>query len=41
MSVLHLRDMNEFGEAAPFLRKTELELLAAQTLAFDGTENVH
>ncbi|KAM6981317.1 myosin, heavy chain 7B, cardiac muscle, beta a [Aplochiton taeniatus] len=29
-------DMQEFGEAGPFLRKTDLELLAAQTLAFDG-----
>lgn len=29
-------DMKEFGEAGPFLRKSELELLAAQTLAFDG-----
>uniref|UniRef100_A0A671PFZ9 Myosin-7-like n=1 Tax=Sinocyclocheilus anshuiensis TaxID=1608454 RepID=A0A671PFZ9_9TELE len=28
--------MKEFGEAAPFLRKTDLELLAAQTVAFDG-----
>uniref|UniRef100_A0A671PGW0 Myosin-7-like n=1 Tax=Sinocyclocheilus anshuiensis TaxID=1608454 RepID=A0A671PGW0_9TELE len=31
-----LLDMKEFGEAAPFLRKTDLELLAAQTVAFDG-----
>ncbi|XP_071773558.2 myosin, heavy chain 7B, cardiac muscle, beta a [Centroberyx gerrardi] len=29
-------DTQEFGEAAPFLRKTDLELLAAQTVAFDG-----
>ncbi|KAM4613582.1 myosin, heavy chain 7B, cardiac muscle, beta a [Polymixia lowei] len=29
-------DMKEFGEAGPFLRKTDLELLAAQTIAFDG-----
>ncbi|NP_001311408.1 myosin, heavy chain 7B, cardiac muscle, beta a isoform X3 [Danio rerio] len=29
-------DMKEFGEAAPFLRKSDLELLAAQTVAFDG-----
>uniref|UniRef100_A0A672ZJ00 Myosin-7B n=1 Tax=Sphaeramia orbicularis TaxID=375764 RepID=A0A672ZJ00_9TELE len=29
-------DMKEFGEAGPFLRKSELELLAAQTIAFDG-----
>uniref|UniRef100_A0A8C1XNV7 Myosin, heavy chain 7B, cardiac muscle, beta a n=1 Tax=Cyprinus carpio TaxID=7962 RepID=A0A8C1XNV7_CYPCA len=31
-----LLDMKEFGEAAPFLRKSDLELLAAQTVAFDG-----
>ncbi|XP_035236692.1 myosin-7-like [Anguilla anguilla] len=36
----HFRDLKEFGEAAPFLRKTELELLAAQTLAFDGKKRV-
>ncbi|KAG7472422.1 hypothetical protein MATL_G00108540 [Megalops atlanticus] len=35
-----LTDMKEFGEAAPYLRKTELELLAAQTLAFDGKKRV-
>lgn len=29
-------DVKEFGEAAPFLRKSDLELLAAQTVAFDG-----
>ncbi|KAL0978602.1 hypothetical protein UPYG_G00172780 [Umbra pygmaea] len=29
-------DANEFREAGPFLRKTDLELLAAQTIAFDG-----
>ncbi|XP_075997481.1 myosin, heavy chain 7B, cardiac muscle, beta a [Genypterus blacodes] len=29
-------DTSEFGEAAPFLRKTDMELLAAQTIAFDG-----
>uniref|UniRef100_A0A667XW88 Myosin-7B n=1 Tax=Myripristis murdjan TaxID=586833 RepID=A0A667XW88_9TELE len=29
-------DTKEFGEAAPFLRKTDLELLAAQTVSFDG-----
>nr|CBN81020.1 Myosin-7B (Myosin heavy chain 7B, cardiac muscle beta isoform) [Dicentrarchus labrax] len=29
-------DTKEFGEAAPFLRKSELELLAAHTVAFDG-----
>lgn len=32
-----LLDMTEFGEAAAFLRKSNLELLAAQTVAFDGT----
>ncbi|XP_050978503.1 myosin, heavy chain 7B, cardiac muscle, beta a isoform X2 [Labeo rohita] len=31
-----LLDMKEFGEAAPFLRKSDLEILAAQTVAFDG-----
>uniref|UniRef100_A0A4W4FDA0 Myosin, heavy chain 7B, cardiac muscle, beta a n=1 Tax=Electrophorus electricus TaxID=8005 RepID=A0A4W4FDA0_ELEEL len=29
-------DMKDFGEAAPYLRKSDLELLAAQTVAFDG-----
>ncbi|KAI3370408.1 hypothetical protein L3Q82_025175 [Scortum barcoo] len=29
-------DMKEFGEAAPFLRKSDLELLATHTVAFDG-----
>ncbi|XP_061689764.1 myosin, heavy chain 7B, cardiac muscle, beta a [Syngnathoides biaculeatus] len=29
-------DMKEFGEAAPFLRKSDLEQLTAQTIAFDG-----
>lgn len=29
-------DMKDFGEAAPFLRKTDLELMAVQTVAFDG-----
>ncbi|CAL8339629.1 unnamed protein product [Lota lota] len=29
-------DTNEFGEAGPFLRKTDLELMAAQSIAFDG-----
>lgn len=29
-------DMSEFGEAAPFLRKSEKELMMAQTVAFDG-----
>lgn len=28
--------MKEFGEAAPFLRKSELELLTAHTVPFDG-----
>ncbi|KAI1890238.1 hypothetical protein AGOR_G00151660 [Albula goreensis] len=31
-----LLDMKEFGEAATFLRKSDLEILAAQTVAFDG-----
>lgn len=29
-------DTKEFGEAAPFLRKSDLELLALQTMPFDG-----
>uniref|UniRef100_A0A8C5AL14 Myosin, heavy chain 7B, cardiac muscle, beta a n=1 Tax=Gadus morhua TaxID=8049 RepID=A0A8C5AL14_GADMO len=29
-------DTNMFGEAGPFLRKTDLELMAAQGIAFDG-----
>lgn len=29
-------DMKDFGEAAAFLRKSELELLTAQTVPFDG-----
>uniref|UniRef100_A0A3Q3FVJ3 Myosin, heavy chain 7B, cardiac muscle, beta a n=1 Tax=Labrus bergylta TaxID=56723 RepID=A0A3Q3FVJ3_9LABR len=29
-------DVRLFGEAAPFLRKSEMELLAAHTVAFDG-----
>uniref|UniRef100_A0AAQ5ZVF7 Myosin-7B n=1 Tax=Amphiprion ocellaris TaxID=80972 RepID=A0AAQ5ZVF7_AMPOC len=33
-------DMKEFGEAAPFLRKSDLELMAAQTIAFDGKKRV-
>uniref|UniRef100_A0AAY4EDG9 Uncharacterized protein n=1 Tax=Denticeps clupeoides TaxID=299321 RepID=A0AAY4EDG9_9TELE len=33
-------EMKEFGEAAPFLRKTNLEQLAAQAHAFDGTKRV-
>lgn len=32
-------DTKEFGEAAPFLRKSDLELLAAHTVAFDGRPN--
>ncbi|RXN19889.1 myosin-7-like isoform X1 [Labeo rohita] len=37
-----LLDMKEFGEAAPFLRKSDLEILAAQTVAFDDkpTKNI-
>ncbi|XP_064160618.1 myosin-7B-like isoform X1 [Anguilla rostrata] len=31
-----LLDMMEFGEATSFLRKTDMELLAVQTVAFDG-----
>ncbi|XP_051957261.1 myosin, heavy chain 7B, cardiac muscle, beta a isoform X3 [Xyrauchen texanus] len=31
-----LLDMEEFGEAAPFLRKSDQGLMAAQTVAFDG-----
>lgn len=34
-------DTREFGDAAPFLRKSELELLTAQTIAFDGRPNNH
>lgn len=33
-------DMKEFGEAAPFLRKSELELLTAHTVPFDGRVNI-
>ncbi|XP_076133037.1 myosin-7-like [Alosa pseudoharengus] len=33
-------EMKEFGEAASFLRKTNLEQLAAQTHAFDGKKRV-
>lgn len=29
-------DVKEFGEASPFLRKSDRELLAMQTTAFDG-----
>lgn len=32
-------DVKEFGEAASFLRKSELEQLTAQTVAFDGRPN--
>ena len=32
-------DLKEFGEAAPFLRKSDLELLSKQTVAFDGRPN--
>ncbi|KAL4648956.1 myosin-7-like [Arapaima gigas] len=35
-----MMDMKEFGEAASFLRKSDLELLAAQTVAFDGKKKV-
>uniref|UniRef100_A0A8C3KDR1 MYH6 protein n=1 Tax=Calidris pygmaea TaxID=425635 RepID=A0A8C3KDR1_9CHAR len=31
-----MMDMSEFGEAAPYLRKSEKELMMAQTVAFDG-----
>lgn len=30
-------ELREFGDAATFLRKTNLEQLAAQSHAFDGT----
>lgn len=30
-------DMTEFGEAAPYLRKSDLGILAAHTKAFDGS----
>lgn len=29
-------DTKDFGEAAPFLRKSDLELLTSRTIAFDG-----
>lgn len=29
-------DTKEFGEAAPYLRKSDLELLTSRTIAFDG-----
>ncbi|XP_013916506.1 PREDICTED: myosin-15 [Thamnophis sirtalis] len=31
-----MMDMSEFGEAAPFLRKSEKEIMVLQTVAFDG-----
>lgn len=31
-----MMDMSEFGEAAPFLRKSEKEIMMLQTVAFDG-----
>uniref|UniRef100_A0A8D2NGT1 Myosin heavy chain 15 n=1 Tax=Zonotrichia albicollis TaxID=44394 RepID=A0A8D2NGT1_ZONAL len=34
-------DMSEFGEAAPYLRKSEKELMKAQTVAFDGELQTH
>uniref|UniRef100_A0AAR2LE09 Myosin, heavy chain 7B, cardiac muscle, beta a n=1 Tax=Pygocentrus nattereri TaxID=42514 RepID=A0AAR2LE09_PYGNA len=33
-------DMKEFGEAASFLRKSDLEILAVQTQPFDGKKRV-
>lgn len=36
-----MMDMSEFGEAAPFLRKSEKELMMAQTVAFDGELQHH
>ncbi|KAL6464604.1 hypothetical protein MHYP_G00269210 [Metynnis hypsauchen] len=36
----HMLDMKEFGEAAPFLRKSDLEILAVQTQPFDGKKRV-
>lgn len=32
-------DTKEFGEAAQFLRKSDLELMATHTVAFDGRPN--
>lgn len=32
-------DTKEFGDAAQFLRKTDLELMATHTVAFDGRPN--
>lgn len=34
-------DLQDFGEAAPFLRKSEMELLVTQTIAFDGRSEKH
>ena len=31
-------DTREFGEAAPYLRKSDLELLTKHALPFDGRE---
>uniref|UniRef100_A0A8C3H7X8 Myosin heavy chain n=1 Tax=Chrysemys picta bellii TaxID=8478 RepID=A0A8C3H7X8_CHRPI len=31
-----MMDMSEFGEASPFLRKSEKEIMILQTVAFDG-----
>uniref|UniRef100_A0A452J0T3 Myosin motor domain-containing protein n=1 Tax=Gopherus agassizii TaxID=38772 RepID=A0A452J0T3_9SAUR len=31
-----MMDMSEFGEAAPFLRKSDKEIMILQTVAFDG-----
>lgn len=31
-----MMDMSEFGEAAPFLRKSDKELMVLQTVAFEG-----
>ncbi|XP_039657330.1 myosin-7B-like [Perca fluviatilis] len=36
----HFLDMAEFGEAARYLRLTNLEQLAAKAMAFDGTKRV-
>ncbi|XP_066529234.1 myosin-7-like [Hoplias malabaricus] len=36
----HMLDMKEFGEAAPFLRKSDLELMPAHTKTFDGKRRV-
>lgn len=32
-------DTREFGEAAPYLRKSDLELLTSQAIPFDGRES--